>query len=185
MKNVVAIAYIGKKKNKTFRGIYFDARFAVRHVSPELATEMVKYKDVFVEEGKLEDIREQLEKVFAEEEARQLAVSKEANVAEPLEVLRFAINRCIDAGQSDQAMTMVREMLAPEPTEMPNPDPGTGEEIDRTEIEAIQAAILALDSENTETDFTTTGKPRVKAVERVLGRDVTSEQVDTAWNEIK
>ena len=81
MSNTVAIAYIGKKKSKTFRGIFFDSRFSVRHVSPDQATEMVKYKDVFVEAGKLEDMREQLEKEFAEEEARKLAASKEASVA--------------------------------------------------------------------------------------------------------
>lgn len=32
-------------------------------------------------------------------------------------------------------------------------------------------------------DFTTTGKPRVKAVEAIVGRDLTSKEVNDAWKE--
>jgi uncharacterized protein YifE (UPF0438 family) len=88
-------------------------------------------------------------------------------------------------GRAEQAATV----LPGEPVEVPEDEarrlidrgfarPGEAVAIDTAElIDAIVDAIADLDSES----FGKDGKPNVKAIEAVLGRDITAADRDQAW----
>lgn len=48
----------------------------------------------------------------------------------------------------------------------------------------IEEAIKKLDAESTD-DFTGGGLPRVSSVEKILGRDVTADEVKAAWENLQ
>ena len=182
MTDTLAIAYIGKKAEKTFRGFYFDHRFAVRQVPDNLAAQMLKFPDVFVDARTLDDIKDRLTQEFEQEATPSTA----AGLIAPLDALHLALQRCIDTGQAAAALDMALARLADvsEPTEPTEPTEPPPESENSDLTLAIQNAILSLDPNDTQHDFTAAGKPRVKAIERLLGQDVSAEQVETAFNEL-
>ena len=70
------------------------------------------------------------------------------------------------------------ELLEPEKKLEPSP---VGEE----RREQIATAIELIVDRNESNDFTGSGRPSVKAVERILGFDIDQSEVNSAWNEFK
>ena len=70
------------------------------------------------------------------------------------------------------------ELLEPEKKLEPSP---VGDE----RREQIATAIELIVDRNESNDFTGSGRPSVKAVERILGFDVDQSEVNSAWNDFK
>ena len=70
------------------------------------------------------------------------------------------------------------ELLEPEKKLAPSP-------VGDDRREQIATAIELIVDRNESNDFTGSGRPSVKAVERILGFDVDQSEVNSAWNDFK
>ena len=77
--------------------------------------------------------------------------------------------------QDDEAV------LPPAPTDPP-PKPN---EVEPAEVKSVDWAISTLIDAGRASDFTKSGKPRVRAIEKLLGYDITAAQRNAAWARIK
>ena len=132
-----------------------------------------------------------VEEAHADEFIKYPDIWAECDVATGEVLMDQYVEMCSKAGLPP--LLAIEDIVVNTPSEFPEREPPsdmTDEEIDEllktqkgTLNDAIRTAIDGLDPDNPD-HFTTTGKPKVKAIEQIINEAVSADSVKAVWDEM-